>query len=144
METFQNLIKNNLSGKRVLGLFILTNAVYILMLTITIPKTMAFSGGMDLLDMMPMGYDWTYVNELFKTLGEEGRHTYLTVQLPVDMLYPLHFGISYSLLLAYFLKVRQTLCPLFLCLYTTYSCRTGRLLGEFGDHNHVKKVSRIN
>ncbi|WP_339904743.1 hypothetical protein [uncultured Cyclobacterium sp.] len=52
METFQNLIKTNLSGRRVLGLFILTNAVYIFMLTITIPQTMAFSGGMDLLDMM--------------------------------------------------------------------------------------------
>ena len=31
---------------------------------VTIPKTMEFSNGMKLLDMIPTGYDWNYVNEL--------------------------------------------------------------------------------
>ena len=74
------------------------------MLMVTIPKTMEFSNGMKLLDMIPTGYDWNYVNELFNTLGENGRKTYLTNQIPVDMIYPLLFGLTYSLLLAYFLK----------------------------------------
>lgn len=104
MRRLTNFINNNISGKKVLGLFILTNIVYVFMLTVTIPKTMGFSNGMKLLDMMPMGYDLNYVSELFKSLGEIGRETYLTNQIPVDMIYPLLFGLTYSLLLAYFLK----------------------------------------
>ena len=65
---------------------------------------MVFSGGMKLLDMMPMGYDIEYVKSLFETLGEKGRDVYLSRQIPVDMIYPFLFGISYSLLIAFFLK----------------------------------------
>lgn len=91
------------TGKRVLLLVILTNFVYALMIAITIPLVMKSSNGMELLDMMPTGYSPAYVKTLLETLGEEGRHNYLFIQIPVDMLYPLLFGVSYSLLLAYFL-----------------------------------------
>jgi len=104
MKQLTKFINGNISGKKVLGLFILTNAVYVLMLTVTIPKTMGFSNGMKLLDMMPTGYDLNYVSELFNSLGEIGRGIYLTYQIPVDMIYPLLFGLTYCLLLAYFLK----------------------------------------
>jgi len=104
MKILNNILEKKNSGKRVLGLFILTNLVYAFMLLVTIPKTMAFSKGMKLLDMMPTGYDYAYVNELFTSLGETGRNTYLTNQLPVDMIYPLLFGITYCLVMAYFLK----------------------------------------
>jgi len=104
MKRLIKFIEKNISGKKVLGLFILTNLVYTFMLTVTIPKTMEFSNGMKLLDMMPTGYDLNYVSELFTSLGENGRLTYLTNQIPVDMIYPLLFGLSYCLLLGYFLK----------------------------------------
>ncbi|EDP70863.1 hypothetical protein FBALC1_08888 [Flavobacteriales bacterium ALC-1] len=104
MKRLIKFIEKNSSGKKVLGLFILTNVVYTFMLTVTIPKTMEFSNGMKLLDMMPTGYDLEYVNELFNALGENGRLTYLNNQIPVDMIYPLLFGISYCLVMAYFLK----------------------------------------
>lgn len=104
MRRLTKFIESNNSGKIILGLFILTNIIYIYMLLVTIPKTMVFSNGMKLLDMMPTGYDWNYVNQLFNTLGEEGRKTYLTNQIPVDMFYPLIFGLSYYLIFAYFLK----------------------------------------
>ena len=88
------------------------------MLFVTIPKTVAYSGGMKLLDMMPQGYNSEYVNELFSKLGEEGREVYLFNQIPVDMIYPFLFGITYSLLIAYFLKKLDKLnTPFFyLCL----------------------------
>ncbi len=54
--------------------------------------------------MIPSEYDRAYVVELFDALGKEGRHAYQTVQIPVDMIYPLLFAISYTLLFAYFLK----------------------------------------
>jgi hypothetical protein len=118
MKRLTKFIEKNISGKKVLGLFILTNLVYLFMLTVTIPKTMEFSNGMKLLDMMPTGYDLNYVSELFTSLGENGRLTYLTNQIPVDMIYPLLFGLSYCLLLGYFLKKLNKLYSqyIYLCL----------------------------
>lgn len=118
MSQFQKFLEKNISGKKVLILFILTNAVYAFMLMVTIPKTMGFSNGMKLLDMLPTGYNQDYINELFATLGENGREIYLTNQIPVDMVYPLLFGLTYSLLLAYFLKkINKLKSPFtYLCL----------------------------
>lgn len=65
---------------------------------------MAFADGMKLLDMLPFGYDAQYVQLLFDTLGEEGRHAYLTRQLPLDMVYPGLFAITNSLIMVYFLS----------------------------------------
>ncbi|MCK9209893.1 MAG: hypothetical protein M0P61_03545 [Ignavibacteriaceae bacterium] len=100
----KDLIRKNLNGKRILLLFVLTNIIYAIMLTITIPKVMSFSGGMKLLDMMPTGYNAEYVNALLSALGEKGRDAYLFNQLPVDMIYPFLFGVSYCLALAYILN----------------------------------------
>jgi len=118
MKRLNKIIEKNITGKKVLGLFILTNLVYAFMLLVTIPKTMVFSNGMKLLDMMPTGYDFNYVNKLFITLGETGRNIYLTNQIPVDMIYPLLFGISYCLVMAYFLKKLNKLNTpfIYLCL----------------------------
>ncbi|HSI90916.1 MAG TPA: hypothetical protein VK927_07340 [Adhaeribacter sp.] len=98
------LIKRNLEGRKVLLFFLLTNAVFGAMIFYSIPKLMAYSGGLRILDMMPAGYDFPYVKSLFTALGKEGRAAYLTLQLPLDMLYPGLFGVSYALLMGYFLK----------------------------------------
>lgn len=100
----KNLILRHLQGKKVLFLFLLTNAVYAFMLLVTIPKVMSFAGGSRIPDMMPTGYAPFYIDLLFDELGEPGRSVYLTTQIPVDMIYPLLFGISYCLLMAFFLK----------------------------------------
>ena len=88
------------------------------MLTVTIPRTINFSNGMELLDMIPTGYDLNYVSKLFSSLGENGRKTYLTNQIPVDMVYPLLFALTYCLLFAYFLKkIDKLIAPFtYLCL----------------------------
>jgi len=114
----KEIINKHLAGKKVLFLFVLTNIIYSIMLLVTIPKTMLFSNGMKLLDMMPAGYDSVYVNTLFETLGVKGRAVYLYNQIPIDMIYPFLFGISYCLLIAYFLKKLDKLnTPFFyLCL----------------------------
>ena len=104
IQLLRNIIYWYAKGKNVLILFILTNAVYAFMLFVTIPKVMEFAGGLKLLDMMPAGYDIHDVNALFKALGENGRKAYLYNQLPVDMIYPLLFGVGYCLLFAYFLQ----------------------------------------
>lgn len=113
----RNLIKRNLKGTTILIPFILAMVIYTIMMTVTIPKVMTYSEGMKILDMMPAGYDITYVNTLLETLGEKGRNAYLYNQIPLDLFYPLLFGISLCLILAFVLKKLGKLeGPLF------YSC----------------------
>jgi len=104
IDNLQKFISNNIAGKKVLLLFILTNVAYAIMLAVTIPKTMAFSNGMKLLDMMPLGYNAEYVKTLLTTLGADGRAIYLFQQIPIDMIYPFLFAFSYCLTMGYFLK----------------------------------------
>ncbi len=104
MNTLRNIIARNLSGRNVLILFLLTNVVFVFMLMVTIPMTMAYTAGMELFDLMPMGYDLAYAQSLLSALGETGRDVYLYNQIPVDLIYPLLFGISNCLILAFFLK----------------------------------------
>jgi len=100
----RKIIERNIAGKKVLTFFLLATAVYLVMLTITIPKVMSFSSGMKILDMMPTGYDSVYVNDLFEKLGEVGRKAYLTRQIPLDLVYPVLYGIGFCLVLAWFLN----------------------------------------
>ena len=109
MKKLIALIEKNLSGKKIALLFLLTNLVYAFMLIVTIPMTISFAKGMKTLDMMPLGYDSEYINTFFDALGESGRSVYLYFQIPVDMIYPFLFGLSYCLLIAYFLKKLQKL-----------------------------------
>ena len=104
MHQFKEVIKSNLSGKKVLVLFVITTLLYLIILFFTIPRVMEFSNSMKLLDMMPLGYDATYIRTLFDTLGEEGRQRYLFNQIPVDMIYPGFFAFTYCFLIAYFLN----------------------------------------
>lgn len=100
----KDLILKHLQGPKVLILFVLTNIVYVVMLVFTIPLVLRHAEGMKLLDMMPTGYSQAYVNWLLDTLGKEGRDAYLTRQIPVDLIYPFLFAVSYCLLFAYLLK----------------------------------------
>lgn len=118
MKTLRYLIDRHSTGKKVLLLFILTNLIYAIMLLVTIPKVMEYSNGLKLLDMMPTGYDSAYIHSLFETLGKEGRHCYLYTQIPVDLIYPLLFGISYCLLMGYFLKQLNKLDSMYFYLCT--------------------------
>lgn len=119
----KDIIKRNITGKKVLLLFIVTNVIYLIMLMVTIPKVMAYSNGMKILDMMPTGYSSDYVNELLGTLEAAGRNAYLFNQIPLDMIYPALFGISNCLVLAYFLnKLGKTEGFLFyLCFIPLFS-----------------------
>lgn len=87
------------SGRIVLFAFILTMAVYLLMLLYTIPKVENFAPGIALFDLSPAGYSYQHAASLLETLGETGRSVYLYQQLPADFIYPGLFAISYSLLL---------------------------------------------
>lgn len=100
----KDLIVKNLVGSRILILFFLTGLIYTIMLTVTIPMVMSHSGGLKILDLMPTGYDYTYVKSLLDALGEKGRNIYLYRQIPLDLLFPSLLGITFCLIFAYFLR----------------------------------------
>lgn len=100
----KSIVIRNLSGNKIFILLIITNIVYVFMLTITIPNVMNFANGMKLLDMMPAGYSADYAHSLLNALGAPGRKAYLIQQLPLDFIYPGLFAITYCLLFAYILK----------------------------------------
>ena len=114
----KELVYRNIEGKKILFLFILTNLVYVFMLQVTIPQVLSFSGGMKIFDLMPTGYEPEYAVSLLKKLGVEGRNAYLYHQIPVDLIYPFLFGITYCLFLAYFLNKLNSLKAeyFYLCL----------------------------
>jgi len=144
MKRIKEIVYKNLTGKKVLLLFILTNILYAIMLTVTIPKTMTFSDGMKLLDMMPTGYDSEYVNSLFETLGVNGREFYLYNQIPVDMVYPFLFGISYCLLIAYFLKKLNKLnSPFFYLCFLPIVAGMADYLENFGIINMLNNYPNL-
>lgn len=94
-----NTLRKMASGRRVLTLFIATMALYLFILLYTIPTVTARAPDRELFDMSPGGYDLTYAGELLEAIGEEGRDSYLRLQLPVDFIYPGLFAVSYTLML---------------------------------------------
>ncbi|MGF1911791.1 hypothetical protein L4C38_20455 [Vibrio kasasachensis] len=119
-------IHSRISGKLVLVLFAMANAVYIAMLIYSIPKLMQYSGGLPLFDMSPLGYTYQEALTLLSMLGEEGRSVYVSLQLTLDLFYPFLFALCYSALLQWLIGVgnlssRFWLClsfvPVFVCLF---------------------------
>ncbi len=100
----QELLNKYSTGRNVLALFVITQIIYGFMLLYTIPNVMNHANGMKLLDMQPTGYNAEYAKNLFDNLGAIGREAYLFRQIPVDMIYPLLFAVTYSLLLTFLFK----------------------------------------
>lgn len=112
--SLKKLIYTLSNGKTVLIFFVLSTLVYFLMMTFTIPNLAGIANGMKILDLMPEGYDKQYVDSLFTALGENGRHAYLYYQIPLDLIFPLLYGVGFCLLFAFFLrKINQLTSPFF-------------------------------
>lgn len=101
MEILIRFMQKISTGKVVLTLFVLTMAVYLTMLSYSIPAVTAYAPEQPIFDLSPAGYSFNYAYELLDTLGAEGRELYLSTQLPLDFIYPGLFSITYSLLLVW-------------------------------------------
>jgi len=91
------------NGRVVLGFFIVTQIVYLIMVLVTLPHLRDLSGGMDAFDMLPGGYGFGDATTFLTAIGAEGRSYYLSRQIPLDMVYPGLFAISYALVWKWFL-----------------------------------------
>lgn len=119
-------ISSHISGKLVLILFTAANAVYMVMLIYSIPKLMQYSDGLPLFDMSPFGYNYQDAIALLSALGEEGRSVYVSLQLVLDIFYPILFALCYSALLQWLIGIGQlsnrvwsylVVVPMLVCLF---------------------------
>lgn len=104
MKNLIHFLQERATGRLVLILFIVTMAVYTIILFYTIPAVLTNAPDMKLFDMSPSGYTLEYAQELLSAIGEAGRQIYLSLQLPVDFIYPGLFAVSYTLLLVWLFK----------------------------------------
>lgn len=89
------------TGRNVIISFLITQTLYFIMLFVTIPLLTFYADGAEILDLRPLGYTAEYARTLFAKIGLYGREFYLYRQIPLDMIYPALFAVSYSLLLTY-------------------------------------------
>jgi hypothetical protein len=101
MKVLISFMQKYSSGKLVSVLFALTMVVYVAMLSYSIPAVSAFAPEFPLFDLSPLGYSFTYASELLSSLGADGRNLYLSIQLPLDFIYPGLFSVTYSLMLVW-------------------------------------------
>lgn len=83
------------SGRLTLILLALAVLNYLVMVLVTIPTLQEMAGGLALFDMMPSGYDFAHATALLERLGEAGRDYYLYRQIPLDIVYPGLFALSF-------------------------------------------------
>ncbi len=91
------------TGKNVAIFFSLNMVFYLAILLYSIPLVGKSAPAMKLFDVSPSGYTKEYAVSLLNAIGAEGRDLYLSLQLPLDFVYPGLFIISYSLMLAWLL-----------------------------------------
>ena len=69
-------------------IWLLTGALYLLMLLWSLPHLTQIAGGLPMFDMRPGGYSYPEAQALLMALGTEGRGFYLAVQHRLDTLFP--------------------------------------------------------
>ena len=89
-------MQKHITGKLLVGLLIVTNAVYLVMILWSLPRLVEYADGLKAFDMRPMGYTFSEAIKLLESLGPEGMDFYKTVQLRLDTLYPLGFMATYA------------------------------------------------
>ena len=72
---------------------VLAVSLYLIMVLGPLARLEAIAG-MAPFDMRPGGYSLIEAETLIAALGEEGRRVYLTIQIPLDMIYPGLLGLT--------------------------------------------------
>jgi hypothetical protein len=103
---FIDFMQEKASGKNVLLLFVVTMAVYLLMLSVTIPRVQSYAPETALFDLSPAGYTHAQALSLLESLGRAGRDAYLFPQLALDFVYPGLFATCFSLMLIWLYSKR--------------------------------------
>lgn len=104
LKKFIRLLQEYATGRTVFVLFFITQIFYAVILLYTIPAVLEAAPEMKLFDMSPGGYTIEYAEKLIDAIGADGRRVYLSLQLPIDFIYPGLFAVAYTLLLTWLFK----------------------------------------
>ncbi len=88
-----NLLSYPQHGSRILLFWCAAMLVYILMVFGSLADIERITG-LRAFDLRPNGYSYADALALISALGEEGRRVYLTMQIPLDTVYPALLAIS--------------------------------------------------
>ncbi len=88
-----NLLSYPQLGSRILLFWCAATFVYILMVFGSLAEIERITG-VRAFDMRPTGYTYADALALLSALGEEGRRVYLSMQIPLDTVYPALLAIS--------------------------------------------------
>ena len=86
------------SGRIVLITLTTSLSVYLVMVFLTLPHIQQLAGGLKPFDLLPQGYDIAYATSFLEHIKEEGRHFYLTKQIPLDLIYPGMFAFTFAVM----------------------------------------------
>lgn len=86
--------------KKIIVLFTLAALVYVIMMTITIPTIREGTGGIEIFDLRPFGYNVEVTEEILSSMSKDIKDYYRFVQIPLDFIYPLLMGLFGAFTLA--------------------------------------------
>lgn len=90
----------------------MSQSIFIIMQSYSIPRISHEAGGLLIFDMNPLGYTYEYAHKFLSQLSEKGYTLYLHVQLPLDILFPVLNGLTglstFILLMRLHRKVKHT------------------------------------
>ncbi len=88
-------LEKHVNRKRLFFLFAAYAAILAVMSFVFIPAICANTGGMKIFDLKLWSYGMDYAVAFKNAMGDFGRDIYLQTQLPLDMIYPLVYGLMY-------------------------------------------------
>lgn len=87
--------------------FAFCQALYFLMVGVTIPAIESQADGMKVFDLMITGYSLEYARLFLEAMGEQGRHLYMTRQIPLDLVFPAVMAVTGAIFIALFARKKN-------------------------------------
>jgi hypothetical protein len=91
-------LQKHIRKKQIILLIASYVAIVAVMGLLIIPAILKNAGGMNIFDLKAAGYDLNYANTFIAAIGAKGREVYLFAQLPLDMIFPVVYGLIYMAL----------------------------------------------
>jgi hypothetical protein len=96
MSSFLPKVINRVSWKIWLFFLAVSQSLYVLMLSFTIPFIRAEAGNHEIFDLRPFGYSVADARDFLSHLSQAGHAMYTRVQLPLDFVFPLSLAAMLS------------------------------------------------
>jgi hypothetical protein len=98
LASLSSWLDKHMKKKQIILLIAAYIAIVAVMGLLLIPAILNHKAGMNIFDLKAMGYSLNYANSFIAAIGAKGRDVYLFAQLPLDMIFPIVYGLLYLVL----------------------------------------------